>query len=306
MQERIASARTTRVVATPLARRIARERGVDLASVPGTGPGGRIKAGDVPHARPAASPPRAMPRSLATHGGERGDDTANLAGELVELTPFHLAMASRVTEAKRDIPHFYVSAEAEVGFLAEYRHKLAEIGASPRISLNHVLIKAVGQALVEHPAANVVWHEGRLLRLSMSDVGFAVATDRGVVLPMLRDAGRLALAEVASRADALADRARRGRLSEHEVGGGAVGVSNLGMHGVSSVTPIINPPHSAILGAGAVRELFRPGRDGRPELRRELSLVLACDHRVFDGVAAAAFLNTVIGLLQNPLRLTPR
>jgi pyruvate dehydrogenase E2 component (dihydrolipoamide acetyltransferase) len=225
---------------------------------------------------------------------------------VVELTPFHRAMARRVTEAKRDVPHFYVSADADVGFLSEYRRKLAELGDGFRVSLNHVVLKAVGQALAENPAANAIWHDGRLLRLPMSDVGFAVATERGVVMPILRDAGRLPLAEVASRADALAERARRGRLAEADLEGGAMGVSNLGMHGVASLTPIINPPHAAILGVGAIRELFRPGRDGRPELRRELSLVLACDHRVLDGVAAATFLNAVVALLRNPLRLAAR
>jgi pyruvate dehydrogenase E2 component (dihydrolipoamide acetyltransferase) len=291
---RAGGAPAPRVVATPFARRLARERSIDLRSVRGTGPGGRVKACDVPQARPAPTPAGTPAR------GPRA------AGELVDPTPFHLAMARSVTEAKRDIPHFYVSADAEIGFLTEYRRKRAELGDVPRVTLTHLLLKAVGQALVELPAANVVWHEGRLLRLSMSDVGLAVATDRGVVMPMLRDAGRLALPEVASRADALAERARRGRLREDDLGGGAVGVSNLGMHGVASVTPIIQPPHSAILGVGAVRELFRPGRDGRPELRRELGLVLACDHRVFDGVAAATFLNAVIALLQNPLRLAAR
>ena len=285
--------RAGRVIATPLARRLARERGVDLRRVTGTGPNGRIKAGDVPLAPPAARPeaPAGAPSAPP--------------GEVFELTPFHLAMARRVSQAKREIPHFYVSADAEVSFLDEYRRKLNEIPGAARVSLNHLVVKAVGQALVEHPAANVIWQGERLLRLRDADVGFAVATDRGVAVPMLRDAGRLSLRRLVERADALAERARQGRLAEADVGGGAIAISNLGMYGAASVSPIINPPHSAILGVGAVRDVFRPGADRRPQLCRELGLVLACDHRVFDGVAAMAFLNVVVALLQNPLRFTP-
>jgi pyruvate dehydrogenase E2 component (dihydrolipoamide acetyltransferase) len=289
--------RPRRIVATPLARRLARERGIDLAMVRGSGPGGRVKSTDVP-GEPAGTPVAVSTADVVPA------PVAHALGELVEPSPLHLAMARRVSQAKREIPHFYVSAEAEVSFLLEYRRKLNEVSGGPRITITHFLLKSVGQALVERPAANLVWHEGRMLRPPTADVGFAVSTERGVLMPVLRDAGRLPLAHVASRADELANQARQGRLGEQDMGGGTMGVSNVGMHHATHLTPIINPPHSAILGVGAVRELFRPGAGGEPRLRRELGLVLACDHRVFDGVAAMAFLTLVVELLQNPLRLT--
>jgi pyruvate dehydrogenase E2 component (dihydrolipoamide acetyltransferase) len=284
-----------RVVATPLARRLARERGIDLATLRGSGPHGRIKAADV-CARAEAAVRVAAPATPSPQA-------APAPGELVDPPPFQRAVAELVTRAKREIPHFYVQSEAEVSFLLEYRRRLNDLGEGQRISVHHFILKAVGQALVEFPAANVSWHEGRLLRHATADVAFAVSTERGVALPILREAGRLSLGEIAARAGALTERARAGRLGADEMRGGTMAVSNVGMHDATLLTPIIHPGHCAILGVGSIRELFRPGADGRPELRREMGLVLACDHRVLDGVAALAFLHRIVQLLQNPVRL---
>lgn len=272
-----------RVVATPLARRMAREMGVDLGAVRGRGAGGRIVAADV-------------------SGGAASSPAPGAEGTFHEPSPFHLAMAALVSRSAREIPHFYTAREADVGFLRDYRRKLSGLGTA-RVTIHHLILQAVGRALVELPEANAVWREGRLLRLGASDVGFAVNTDRGVAMPVLREAGRLTLADLAARADALVDRARRGRLDAADAEGGAVSVSNVGMLGATWLAPIVHPSQSAILGVGGVRGVFRPDAAGQPQLRHEMSLVLACDHRVFDGAAALRFLGTIAGILENPLPL---
>lgn len=279
-----------RIVATPLARRIAREFGIDLASVRGSGPHGRIKAADVEAARarqpalteaPAARAPRAEP---------------------VPLSAKHQVMVRRVVAAKRDVPHFYLTRRAEVSALLALRAQVNSAGG-PKATVTHFILKAVGRALLAAPDANRVWTERGLLSLGETDVGMVVDTPEGLFIPILRDVGRKPLDQLCAEATELAERARSGRLVRDELEGGAVSVSNLGMTGVEGVTPIINVPQSAILGVGAVSEIFRPDAAGAPVLRREILLTLACDHRVFNGVSGARFLDAVVGGLENPYAL---
>jgi pyruvate dehydrogenase E2 component (dihydrolipoamide acetyltransferase) len=278
-QEAPAASRPSgRVIATPLARRLARERALDLRQVTGSGPRGRVKAKDVLAAQPAAG------------GG-------------VRATSFEATVARRLAAAKRDVPHFYVASEANVGALLELRDALNEEEGGARVTLTHMLLLALGRALVAMPEANRVWREDGFETFETVDIGIAVDTARGLLVPILRDLGAAPLADVARRAAVLVERARRGELALDDMGGGAVAISNVGMHGVTYLTPIINPGHAAILGVGSVREVFRPGAGGAPELRRELGLVLACDHRVLDGVRAARLLNRTIGYLEKPYRL---
>lgn len=294
-----------RVLATPFARRLARQGGIDLTRLAGSGPRGRIKAADVeaaiarakaPGARPApATAPEARPISPAP--------ASSVSGERRPATSFEKVVARRLTQAKQTIPHFYVLTEADVTRLAEMRQELNASGEAVRISLNHMILAAAGRALARMPETNRLWVEDDIVRLSGSDLGVAVDTPRGLVAPVLREAGSLSLDGVAARAAALVERARAGTLAAADFEGGALSVSNVGMFGASHLVPIINPGQSAILGVGAAKPVFRPDRAGAPALRQELGLVLSCDHRVWDGVTAARFLDLVKQLLERPLQL---
>jgi pyruvate dehydrogenase E2 component (dihydrolipoamide acetyltransferase) len=274
-----------RVIATPLARRIAQQQGVDLKGVQGSGSNARIKADDV--RRRAEAAPTRGPRQTVP-------DAARLA------------TARRVTASKRDIPHFYVTHEAEIGALSALRSQLnAEAGQGGRakISVTHMLIKALGLALAEMPGLNRIWAGDAIHAFDRVDVGMVAETPQGLRVPVLRNAGAVALDDLAARAGALAERARGGSLLPDDVGDSVVSISNVGMIGVSTLTPIINPPNAMILGVGAERALFRPGPNGAPVARRELVLTLAADHRIVDGAEAARFLASLVALLEEPVRL---
>jgi pyruvate dehydrogenase E2 component (dihydrolipoamide acetyltransferase) len=282
-----------RVVATPLARRLARRHGVALASLRGSGPRGRIKAADVLAA--AAEPEEGKPAAPTA---------AAPAGAAVPLDRVRLIAAQRLAQAKREIPHFYVGAVAELSRLQTLREEWNRLpGGVPRVSVTHAILAATGRALMEQPALNRVWQGEGWRQLVSPDVGVAVDTPRGLFAPVLRDAGRLPLDALAAAATALVARARDGRLSPDELAGGAITVSNVGMHGARFLVPIINPGQSMILGVGATEAVFRPDAAGNPSLRREVTLVLAADHRVLDGAAAAALLARIVALLERPLAL---
>lgn len=285
----IAAAPGARVKATPLARRLARQHAVDLTALQGSGPGGRIKAADVEAAaeRPAPSTAAAAPPPAPEDGTP------------VALSPKHAAMARRVAASKRDVPHFYLTRRAEVSALLRLRAELNAAGG-PKITLNHFLLKAVGRALMRHPEANRIWGGDSLIALARTDVGMVVDTPEGLFIPVLRDAGRTPLDGLAAEARSLAERAAAGTLTRADMEGGAISVSNLGMAGVDSVTPIVSPPHSAILGVGTVAESFRPDAAGAPVLCREITLTLACDHRVHDGMTGAGLLAAVVEGLETP------
>jgi pyruvate dehydrogenase E2 component (dihydrolipoamide acetyltransferase) len=278
-----------RVVATPLARRLAREHGVALGDLRGSGFRGRIKAADVLGAASLAAP--------------RLEQPPVAAATAVPLDRVRQATARRLAQAKREIPHFYVGAAAEISRLLSLREEWNALPGAPRLTVTHAILAAVGRALLEQPDLNRVWEEEGWRRLEAPDVGLAVDTPRGLFAPVLRQAGRLPLEALAGAAAALVDRAREGRLSPDELTGGAITVSNVGMHGVRFLVPIVNPGQSMILGVGATEAVFRPDAAGNPTLRREVTLVLSADHRVLDGAAAAAFLAHIVALLERPLAL---
>lgn len=294
-----------RILSTPLARRRAEGLGVDLAAVAGSGPRGRIKVADVEavaaQTRPTPQPaPQPAPQPLKVEAP---------AGERSKPTTLQATVARRLTAAKRDVPHFYLAAEAEVTELAALRDRLnadTESGL-PRISMTHLVLAAVGRALAAMPEMDRVWDDeppgGAILALGRGDIGMAVDTPRGLVAPVLRGAATLPLDRLAAEAASLTRRARDGRLTEEDFQGGAITVSNAGMHNVTYMTSIINPGQSSILGVGSIRSVFRPDAAGAPVLKRELGLVLSADHRLFDGVTALAFLNRIIAGLERPLRL---
>lgn len=316
-----AGATTARRPVTPFARRLAREHQIAIADV--TGPRGRVRARDVeavlktrtsasaskdaPAAAPIASPASATTAESAPATVQSRvpapPATGTVPGRLQPFTGVQQATAARLTAAKQDIPHFYLAREAEVSSLLDLYAKLKDPETEPRLTLNHFLVAAVGRALRALPELNRVWTPQGALVLDGSDVGVAVHTEHGLRVPLVRDVGRLSLVNLARQANALAERARAGRLGADDMAGGAITVSNAGMHGLTAMTSIIVPGQSMILGVGSVRELFRPDARGQPALRREIALVLSVDHRVLDGVGGAALLNEIVDGLAHPTRL---
>ncbi|MBN8746438.1 MAG: 2-oxo acid dehydrogenase subunit E2 [Variovorax sp.] len=277
---------------TPWARQLAKRQGIDLSRVAGSGPRGRVRGRDV-EAAAAAGLPAAAPVVAAPAPG----------GRVLPFTAPQHTIASRMVAAKQQVPHFYLVREAEVSALLELYARLKDPQAEPRLTLNHFIVAAVGRALVAHPDLNRVWCEQGALLLDAPDVGIAVNTERGLVVPMVRNVGRVGLGALARQANALVERARAGRLAADEMAGGAITVSNAGMHGLAAMASIIVPGQSMILGVGAVRELFRPDAQGAPVLRREVALTLSVDHRVLDGVGGAALLAAIVDALAHPTRL---
>jgi pyruvate dehydrogenase E2 component (dihydrolipoamide acetyltransferase) len=291
----------SRIVATPLARKLARGAGIDLSGLTGSGPRGRIKARDVEAAIGAAPVAASSARVERPPTGQVRAEGA--LGTRRPATAIEKVVARRLTEAKQTIPHFYVQAEADVTRLLALRDELNAAGDAPRISLTHFVVAALARALARSPEMNVLWAEDEIVQLEGAYIGIAVDTDRGLLVPVLRNAHALRLDDLAAASTALFAKAREGRLDAADLEGGAISVSNVGMFGASYLTPIINPGQSAILGVAAIRPVFRPDAAGQPELRQEMGLVLSCDHRVLDGVKAARFLDRVTTLLQQPLSL---
>ena len=306
-----------RVKASPLARRIARERGVDLAALRGSGPGGRIVRADVQAApareRAGAQEPARAPDTAFAAARPPLAEVASAKGEAIELelSRTQQVIARRMAESKATIPHFALELEVDmedcVALRAELKRLAPQGEAVP--TYNDMVVKACALALRAHPRANSSYRDGRLQVHGRVNVGVAVATEgeglQGgtLLVPTVFDADRKALGEIAREARALAARVREGQITPPELSGGTFTVSNLGMYGVDSFTAIINPPQAAILSVGAVRQTAVE-RDGGISLRHTMALTLACDHRVLYGADAARFLAHIRELLQRPAALT--
>jgi pyruvate dehydrogenase E2 component (dihydrolipoamide acetyltransferase) len=294
-----AAAPAGRVTASPLARKIADERGVDLRALVGSGPGGRVVKRDVEAA--AARP--AEVRQIAAPAVE---------DRLIPASPMRKTIARRLVEAKREIPHIYLTSEASVDRLLELREELNELGPF-KLSINDLVVKALALALAKVPDANVSWSSdgagagAGIVRHGRVDVGFAVSLpDNGLITPVVRGADKKSLGVLAEELRALAERARQKKLRPEEYAGGSATVSNLGMYGVREFQAIINPPESVILAVGTVEK--RPmvvDKNGHDEIvvARRMMLTLSCDHRVVDGVLGAKLLAEVRKLLEKPLGL---
>lgn len=290
-----------RVFASPLARKIARQSGVAVETITGTGPGGRILRLDVEAAIAAhgAAPPAAAPAVAApVAGAEPARD-----GEDIPHSRQRRAIAARLTESQQTVPHFYLRATVRAGLLAALRAEInAGLGEGARVSVNDLVVKAVAAAHQRVPEMNVIWTPDAVRTFATVDVAVAVATDRGLVTPVLRDVTAQTITQVAAHTRDLAARARDGRLRQHELDGGTISVSNLGMYGVEEFAAIINPPHAAILAVGAVRD--EPVvEDGAVVPGQVMTVTLSVDHRPVDGVIAARWLAALRELLENPLRV---
>jgi pyruvate dehydrogenase E2 component (dihydrolipoamide acetyltransferase) len=292
------SAMQPRRAASPFARRMASIEGLDLSQVIGTGDRGRAKARDVIAAisrRNAAAAPPAAPAPAASPAGGPGTPPSS--------ANFRRAIAARLARSKGPIPHFYVSAQADIHALDAYRSELNGDTRHARLTMTPFLVAAVGRALAHRPAVNMLWRDGGPLPLAGIAVGLAVDTDSGVRIPVIADADLLSIDEIAAAITDAADRARGRRLHREHVRQAAISVSNVGMFGVAALTPIIDPDQSHILGVGAPQSLFRPAADGAAAAAREITLTLACDHRLIDGATGAEFLRAVVGMIEAPRQL---
>ena len=287
---------------TPLARRLAGERGLDLSRVTGSGPHGRIVAGDVEKAAPAAP-------GMAT-GASAAQVKALYAGiayEEVPLDSMRATIARRLVEAKQTIPHFYLTADVDAGRLIAMREEanaaapLQDGQPAFKLSLNDFIIKAWAAALQRIPAANAVWAEDRVLRFTHSDIGIAVALEGGLITPVIRNAEQKSLTAISAEMRDLAARARAKKLKPNEYQGGASAISNLGMYGVREFAAIINPPHSTILAGGATRRAPIEGEDGAVKFISQMTVTLSCDHRVVDGALGAELLAAFKMFVEKPV-----
>jgi pyruvate dehydrogenase E2 component (dihydrolipoamide acetyltransferase) len=283
---------------SPLARRLASERGIELSGVRGSGPGGRIVKRDVESAMAAAAakpkPAAAKPvKRLITRDGDFQD---------IPLTQIRKTIARRLAESLGPVPTFYLTAEFDMVRAAEMRAALKEIGEEYKVSFNDIVIKAVANALSDHPEVNAHWMVDRIRHFNRVHVGMAVAIDEGLITPVIFDADRKTLPEISRESKQLAELARNRRLTPEQYTGSTFSVSNLGMLDIDQFTAIINPPEAGILAVGAVEE--KPVVvDGNIVARHRMRVTMSCDHRVIDGATGARFLQSLRRLIENPLLL---
>jgi pyruvate dehydrogenase E2 component (dihydrolipoamide acetyltransferase) len=282
-----------RVKASPLAKKIAAQAGVDLRLVSGSGPGGRVIRRDVEAAR-AGAPAAGGPAIRQVPAGVEYEDRP--------LTPIRAAIAKRMPLAKAPVPHFYLTAEVAMDRAWELREELNALEGQPKISLNDLVIRACALALLAHPEVNASF-QGESVRVwHRAHIGIAVALDEGLITPVLRDCHAKSLAQIAVEARDLVERTRTRKLRAQELSGATFSISNLGMFGVTEFSAIINPPEGAILAVGALRRVPVVEQES-VTVGRRMAVTLSCDHRVMDGAMGARFLQTVRTLLEEPLRL---
>ena len=281
-----------RLRASPLAKAIARDQGVDLAQIAGSGPSGRIIKRDVEQAAQAGTKkPASLPKSAR---GVRPEPDA------IPLTQMRKVIAQRLGEVKPGVPHFYLTVEVEMDEAMAVKEQAKAL--ETKVSVNDLIVKAAAVALRRFPRLNQQFAGDRILQLHTVDVGVAVAIEEGLITPLVRDADQKGLAEISSEVRDLAERARRKALRPEEYSGGSITVSNLGMFGIDAFVAIINPPHSAILAIGAVAA--KPVvRDGELVIRQMMSVTLSGDHRVIDGAVGAQYLQVLKGILEHPMRM---
>jgi pyruvate dehydrogenase E2 component (dihydrolipoamide acetyltransferase) len=297
-----------RVKASPLARRLAAERGIDLGAVTGSGPEGRIVVRDLedasaqrapsapaapaaPAARAALPPTRQV---MPTAGGPPFTD--------VPLSQIRKTIAKRLVQSIGPIPTFYLTTEVDMERAWDAREGLKELGEGPKVSFNDIILKAVATALRQHPACNAWWQDDRIRYWNEVHVSMAVAVEEGLITPVIRHTDLKSLREIAAESQDMAGRARERRLKPEEYTGGTFSVSNLGMLDIDEFTAVINPPESGILAVGRIVQ--KPvAHEGQLALRRRMRLTMSCDHRVIDGATGAQFLKTLKAMLENPLAL---
>ena len=277
---------------SPLARRLASERGLDLSRLQGSGPGGRIIKRDIEAA--AASGPAAARTPMRAASGADFED--------IPLTQIRKTIAKRLVESIGPIPTFYLTAEFDLTRVSEMRAAMLEMGDEYKVSVNDVLLKAVATALAQHPEVNAHWLGDRIRQHHRVHLGMAVATPDGLIVPVITDADQKRMSEISAEARELAKRARERKLTPEEYTGSTFSISNLGMFGIDEFTAIINPPEVAILAIGTAQDVAVP-HDGGYVTRKRVRVTMSCDHRAVDGAVGATFLQTLRRLVENPLML---
>ena len=307
-----------RVFASPLARRLAAEKGLDLTKVQGSGPHGRIVRADIEGAKvtPVAAAPVPAPVAAKAPEAKVGMPTGMSAETVMKmyadraytempLDGMRRTIAARLTEAKQTIPHFYLRREVRLDALMAFREQLNK-GLEARgikLSINDFIIKACAFALQAVPAANAVWAGDRILRLKPSDVAVAVAIEGGLFTPVLRDADTKTLSALSAEMKDLAARAKTRKLAPQEYQGGSFAISNLGMMGIENFDAVINPPHGAILAVGAGLKKPVVLKDGSVGVATVMSMTLSVDHRVIDGALGAELMKVIVEVLENPIAM---
>jgi len=309
-----------RVFASPLARRIAAEKGLDLTKVQGSGPHGRIVKADVEGAKPvaaaapvaaapAATAPAPAPAAAAAATGPSAETVLKMYQDRtfteVKLDGMRRTIAARLTEAKQTIPHFYLRREVRLDNLMAFREQLnKQLDArGVKLSVNDFIIKACALALQAVPDANAVWAGDRILKLKPSDVAVAVAVEGGLFTPVLKDADQKSLSALSAEMKDLATRAKTKKLAPHEYQGGSFAISNLGMFGIENFDAVINPPHGAILAVGAGIKKPVVLADGSLGVATVMSMTLSVDHRVIDGALGAQLMKAIVDNLENPMAM---
>ncbi len=299
-----------RLFASPLARRMARDAGLTLADLTGTGPGGRIVRRDVERAVtrpatpvPAQSPNGSAPAPTPVEAPVAAPTPTDTTGYVdVPHSRSRRAVAERLSESKRTVPHFYLRGSARVEALLALRRELNESNPAVRISVNDLIVKAVARAHVLVPGMNVIWTPDAIRQFETVDLAVAIASERGLVTPVLRSVESTSISAVATRIRDLVERAGTGRLQQRELEGGSATISNLGMYGTEEFAAIINPPHASIVAVGAVSD--EPvAQDGEVRVGSVLRCTVSVDHRAVDGALAAEWMRAFVATLEHPLQI---
>jgi pyruvate dehydrogenase E2 component (dihydrolipoamide acetyltransferase) len=302
---------STRVFATPLARRLAKEKGIDLGSVTGSGPHGRIVKTDILDLKVSDvdTNQESLAKSVLRTNVQQasGSSITNLYADReyteIPLNSMRKTVAARLTEAKQNIPHFYLRKEINIDELLKVRSRMNEHLAEKnnKLSINDFIIKSCALALQSVPTANAIWAEDKILQLKPSDVAVAVSVEDGLFTPIIRDADTKSLSNISKEMKELAERARAKKLMPNEYQGGSFSISNLGMFGIDNFDAVINPPHGAILAVG--RSLKKPliNNDDSISVANLMSLTLSVDHRVIDGALGAELLQSITKYLEDPV-----
>jgi pyruvate dehydrogenase E2 component (dihydrolipoamide acetyltransferase) len=293
-----------RIFASPLAKRIAADKGINLASLKGSGPNGRIVKADVENAKPGAPAvaPAAAPKAAPRPAAPAAQPIFTTPGDQrIPHTAVRKVIARRMLESKQTVPHFYLTVEFEIDALLAARAAINEVARKKdaRVSVNDMVIKACAKALRDHPECNASWTEDEMIQYGAVDISVAVATDRGLITPIVRNADLKGVAQISIEMKDLAGRAKTGKLKLDEFQGGGFTISNLGMFGVQHFGAIINPPQAMILAVGAGEERV-VARKGEMVIRNMMSCTLAVDHRVVDGAMGAQFLQTLRAYVEQP------
>ncbi|MFN0065003.1 MAG: pyruvate dehydrogenase complex dihydrolipoamide acetyltransferase [Chlamydiales bacterium] len=282
-----------RIAASPLAKKMARKKGLDITTVKGTGPGGRVTSRDLE---------RAQPEGIVTFGRNKVPKESPGSYKEIELSPIRKVIAKRLQESKTFIPHFYIKQEVNATPMIEIREQLKELDL--KVTFNDLIIRASALALTRHPKLNAGFNSvnNTIIEFKTVDVAVAVSIDDGLITPIIRHADFKNLGEISTEIRQLADKARRGKLTESEYKGGSFCISNLGMFGITEFTAVINPPQAAILAVGGIEDTPMIQK-GKVVPGKRLTLTLSCDHRVVDGADGAEFIKTLQFLLEHPVSL---